>query len=245
MTGRVFVGTSGFVYPHWRGVFYPRELPVREWLSFYAARLGTVELNRTFYRLPTAAAFAAWRDAVPRRFVFAVKASRFLTHMKKLKEPVEPLRRLLSRARELRGTLGPVLFQLPANFHANLDRLQDFLRALRRQRLVKGLRAVLEPRHPSWLEEPVLLRLAEAHMALCDADWPGMPEAPSGEGDFVYLRRHGSGTPYGGSYPDVMLRADARRIRAWTRQRRDVYVYFNNDQGGFAVRNALRLLELL
>jgi uncharacterized protein YecE (DUF72 family) len=147
--GRLLVGTSGYVYAHWRRVFYPRTLAMRDWLPYYAARFATVELNNPFYRLPSAAAFAAWRDAVPPGFVFAVKASRFLTHMKRLKAADRHLRPFLERARHLGPRLGPVLFQLPPTFHVDVERLDGLLRALDRQRLVRGLRAAIEVRHES------------------------------------------------------------------------------------------------
>jgi uncharacterized protein YecE (DUF72 family) len=202
-----------------------------------------VELNNPFYRLPSAAAFAAWRAQVAESFVFAVKASRYLTHMKKLRAPARPLRLLLGRARRLGPTLGPVLFQLPPTFPLSLERLDDFLGALARQRLVPGLRAVLEVRHPSWLAPEATRRLAAAGVALCLADGTALPVTGPLTADFVYVRRHGFRGS--GSYPEAALRADARRIRRWRREGRDVYVYFNNDRKGYAVTNARRLRELV
>ena len=151
MRGRLFLGTSGYVYPHWRRVFYPPEVAQRDWLPFYARHFRTVELNNSFYRLPSKAAFRAWRAQVGDDFCFAIKASRYLTHLKRLKAPTPPLDRLLRRLRPLEATLGPVLFQLPPQFHANISRLARFLRALGRPRRVDGLRATLEVRHASWL----------------------------------------------------------------------------------------------
>ena len=218
----------------------------RDWLGYYAAHFDTVELNSAFYRLPSIAAYQGWRAQVTSRFLFAVKASRFLTHMKKLKDPRDPLRRMLRRARHLGPTLGPVLFQLPGFFAANRPRLDAFLLALERQRYVRPLRAVLEVRHPSWLEADVIRRLEDANVALCLHDWREHPVEGPLTTDFVYVRRHGtSPRRYHGSYPDAMLRADARRIRAWLGRGLDVYVYFNNDFHGHAWRNALRLKALL
>jgi uncharacterized protein YecE (DUF72 family) len=234
------VGTSGYVYADWRHRFYPRALPVRDWLAYYARRLPTVELNSPFYRLPAAETFAAWRRAVPPGFVFAVKASRFLTHMKKLKEPAAPLALLLERLRPLGPTLGPILFQLPAAFRANGERLDAFLAELDRQG--RDLRAVLEVRHPSWLDPAIVRRLAKAGVALCLADWRDVPVTGPLTADFVYVRRHGTRR---GPYPEAALRADARAIRGWLREGRDVYVYFNNDARGHAVKNARRLRRLL
>jgi uncharacterized protein YecE (DUF72 family) len=245
MKGRLLVGTSGFVYRHWRGRFYPAALPARAWLDFYAARFPTVELNTPFYRLPSGRAFAAWRDAAPPGFVFAVKASRYLTHVTRLRSPAAPLRRFLLRARHLGPALGPVLFQLPASFHADPGRLDRLLGALARQRVVRGVRAAFEVRHASWLDPAVQARLTRANVALCLHDWRECPVRDGITADFVYLRRHGAARRYAGSYSRRQLAADAARIRAWLRQGRDVYVYFNNDDRACAVRNARTLIDLV
>ena len=240
------IGTSGYVYKDWRGTVYPAGLPVRAWLGHYAEHFDTLELNSAFYRLPTAAAYDGWRAQVPSDFVFAVKASRFLTHMKKLRNPRDPLRRMLLRARRLGPTLGPVLFQLPGFLRADHARLDDFLLALDRQRYVRPLRAVLEVRHASWLEPAVIDRLRAANVALCFHDWRDQPVSGPVTADFVYIRRHGtSPRRYHGSYTPAMLRADAARVRGWLRAGLDVYVYFNNDFHGHAWRNARALRTLL
>jgi uncharacterized protein YecE (DUF72 family) len=245
MRGRPFIGTSGYVYPHWRKRFYPPGLPVADWLRFYADHFATVELNNPFYRLPTKAAFRRWREDVPAGFVFSVKASRYLTHLKRLKTPRAPLDRLLRRIRPLGPTLGPVLFQLPAQFHADLPRLGRFLDALRRQGHVEKLRATLEIRHASWLVPETFDLLRKAGVALCFHDaWRQEVTSPV-TADFVYLRRHGSSGHYHGSYPEQDLQADARRIRRWLADGLDVYAYFNNDGGGAAVRDARRLCALV
>jgi uncharacterized protein YecE (DUF72 family) len=245
MRGRLLIGTSGYAYPHWRRRFYPADLPAREWLPFYARRFPSVELNNPFYRLPGKRAFRAWRAAVPADFVFAVKASRYLTHLKRLRAPTPPLDRLLRRLRPLGPTLGPVLFQLPPQFHADVPRLRRFLDVLGRQQHLPGLRAALEVRHASWLDPEVLDLLCKARVALCLHD--SRPQTVSGPvtADFVYLRRHGTSAGYRGSYSRTSLAADARRIRRWRRDGLDVYVYFNNDGGGAAVRDAWRLATLL
>jgi uncharacterized protein YecE (DUF72 family) len=218
---------------------------VRAWLGYYAGRLDTVELNSAFYRLPSIAAYQGWRAQVSSRFLFAVKASRFLTHLKKLRDPRDPLRRMLTHARHLGPTLGPVLFQLPGFLRADLARLDAFLLALDRQRYVPRLRAALEVRHPSWLEEPVIARLRDANVALCFHDWRELPVTGPVTADFVYVRRHGTAPErYHGSYTEAMLRSDARAVRAWRRAGLDVYVYFNNDFEGHAWDNALRLRRL-
>jgi uncharacterized protein YecE (DUF72 family) len=245
VAGRLYLGTSGYVYAHWRGVFYPRGLPVREWLPFYAGHFPTVELNNSFYRLPSKAAFRAWRATVADDFTFAVKASRFLTHLKRLKAPTAPLDRFFRRVVPLGPTLGPVLFQLPPQFHVNLPRLTRFLRALERQRHVRGVRAALEVRHASWLVPETFDLLRKANVALCLHDARVQPVSEPVTADFVYVRRHGTSRRYHGSYTEAMLRADAGRVRDWLAEGLDVYVYFNNDGGGAAVKNAFRLRELL
>jgi uncharacterized protein YecE (DUF72 family) len=245
MAGRLFLGTSGYVYSHWRRVFYPPALPQREWLPFYARRFATVELNNSFYRLPSKAAFRAWRAAVTDDFLFAVKASRYLTHLKRLKAPTAPLDRFFRRVTPLGPALGPVLFQLPTQFHANLPRLARFLRALQRQRHVEGVRATLEVRHASWLVPETFDLLRKAGVALCFHDARVQPVTEPVTADFVYVRRHGTSARYHGAYTEAMLRADARRIRGWLGEGLDVHVYFNNDGGGAAVVNARRLAALI
>jgi uncharacterized protein YecE (DUF72 family) len=240
--GRVLIGTSGYVYKDWRRRFYPHEVPAREWLPYYAAIFPTVELNSPFYRLPRAATFRAWARAVPEPFLFAVKASRFLTHIKRLREPGPPLTLFLKRAKGLGGARGPILFQLPERFHLNLERLDGFLKALARRK-IRG--AVLEVRHASWLIEPVFDRLANSNVALCVHDWKTQPVTGPITADFVYVRRHGTRSRYGGSYSERMLRQDADRIEAWAGEGKDVFVYFNNDGRAAAVRNARRLMELV
>ena len=239
---RVLIGTSGYVYADWRRRFYPVDVAGREWLGFYAGRFPTVELNSPFYRLPRAVTFRAWAEAVPPDFVFAVKASRFLTHIKRLREPGPPLSLFMKRAKGLGARRGPILFQLPARFHLSLERLDEFLAALARRRIT---RAVLEVRHASWLVDEVYERLARANVALCLHDWKEQPVEGPVTADFVYVRRHGSRRRYGGSYTERALQRDAARIRGWLRDGRDVFVYFNNDGRAAAVRNALRLTEIL
>jgi uncharacterized protein YecE (DUF72 family) len=241
--GRVLIGTSGYVYADWRRRFYPPALPAREWLPFFAMQFPTVELNNPFYRLPTAAMFRSWRAAVPDDFVFAVKASRFLTHIKRLKNPAGPLRLLLTRAKPLGAMLGPLLVQLPRTFHVNVARLDGLIRAVERQTVLPSPRLVLEVRHPSWLVPSVFDRLTAANVALCLHDSKAQPVTGPVTADFVYIRRHGYARR--GSYTRRALEADASRIREWSGSGRDVYVYYNNDWRAFAVRNARTLAHLV
>jgi uncharacterized protein YecE (DUF72 family) len=235
VTAEARIGCSGWQYKHWRGVFYPADLPQSRWLGYYASQFDTVEINNTFYRLPEPTAFAAWAKAVPIGFVYAVKASRFLTHMKRLKEPVEPLHRLFSRARKLGRTFGPVLYQLPSRWHADPERLEIFLRALPRRR-----RHAIEFRDPSWYTRHVFDLLARYGVALCLHDMAGSATDRIAVGPFVYVRFHGP-QKYSGRYDDRTLDQWVEWLAAQRRQGKPVYAYFNNDTGGHAPRDAVRL----
>jgi uncharacterized protein YecE (DUF72 family) len=233
-----YVGTSGWNYKHWwNGEFYPKELKPAEWLEFFVQHFETVEINNSFYRLPSEAAFQNWRTRVPLHFKFSVKASRFLSHIKRLKDPEEPLALFFSRAKYLKNRLGPVLFQLPPGFKADLERLEIFLRALKTHGIGKKRRATLEVRDATWLVPPVFELLRKYCVALCFADWRDLHVTEPVTSDFIYLRRH-YGPAGGGNYGISELNRDVRQIRAWLKEGLDVYVYFNNDMGGHAIRNA-------
>jgi uncharacterized protein YecE (DUF72 family) len=238
--GRVRVGCSGWQYRHWRGDFYPADLPQTVWLEHYARTFDTVEINNSFYRLPAAGVFGRWRARSPVAFCFAVKASRYLTHMRKLKEPADPLAVLFDRARELGRKLGPVLYQLPPGWHVDADRLAAFIRALPRRR-----RHAIEFRDASWYTDAVLALLEAHHLTLCLHDMPGSAIGPRRSGGFVYVRFHGSGARYGGGYPTAHLREWAGWLAGERDAGRDVYAYFNNDVGGHAPRDAQTLRALL
>jgi len=233
------IGTSGWVYPHWRDIFYPADLRQADWFSHYASHFDTVEINNTFYRLPSEAAFARWREQAPAGFLYAVKASRYLTHLKKLKEPRVPLQNFFACAAHLGAAFGPVLYQLPPRWQLDLPRLRDFLSAL-----PPGRRHVFEFRDPSWLVEPVYRLLERRGAALCLHDLPPLSVPSRVTAPFVYLRYHGD-RAHAGDYPSAELERQARRIAAWQRAGLDVYAFFNNDVECFAVRNALQLKMLL
>jgi uncharacterized protein YecE (DUF72 family) len=239
VTARYLVGTSGWNYPHWRGRFYPRQLSPAGWLAYFARQFPTVEINSTFYRLPASTVFAAWRAAVPARFTFAVKASRFITHIKRLRAGRGPVRRLVTRARPLRRTLGPILFQLPPAFACDEPRLAAFLAGL-----PAGLRYAMEFRHDSWHRESVYRLLRRHRTACCISDGPEIPRRIVRTAPFIYVRFHGPGGIGVGRYSEAALRWWARRVREIS-EGRPVYAYFNNDQDAFAVQNAGRLTELL
>jgi uncharacterized protein YecE (DUF72 family) len=239
------IGCSGWNYKSWRGPFYPRALAASSWLAFYAERFDTVEVNNTFYRLPERSTFAAWRAGAPKDFLFAVKASRFLTHMKKLREPDEPVARLFSSAEGLGRKLGPVLYQLPANLGIDLERLDTFLRALPRSSSGKRIRHVMEFRNPSWYVADTFQLLRSRGVALCLHDKLGSTIADPFVGPFVYVRFHGTSGTYSGSYEQPALDAWAHRLAEQLRDGREVFAYFNNDPNAVAVENALRLRATL
>lgn len=228
------VGCSGWQYRHWRGEFYPDVVPASRWLEYYASHFDTVEINNSFYRLPTAATFATWRERVPPGFVYAVKASRYITHLKKLKDPEDPLERLFSRAVKLRRTLGPVLYQLPPSWPLNLGRLRKFLAALPKRR-----RHAVEFRDPSWYVEEVFESLREHRVALCLHDMADSSTGLKMVGPFVYARFHGP-SKYRGAYDEERLRECAAWCAARLCEGIRIYAYFNNDIGGHAPRDATR-----
>jgi uncharacterized protein YecE (DUF72 family) len=233
------IGTSGWIYAHWRGIFYPRELPRRAWFAHYARFFDTVEINNSFYRLPGAETFDAWRAQAPPHFCYAVKASRYLTHLKKLQAPEEPLKKFFDRASHLKQTLGPILYQLPPHWHVNLSRLEHFIAAL-----PKGYTHVLEFRDESWLCEEVF-RLMERHgVAHCIHDMHPLSVPLRVTAPVAYVRFHGD-LGYFGNYSRGALKQWARQIADWEKNKIEVFVYFNNDIGGYAIENALTLKKLL
>lgn len=230
---RFRVGTSGWQYDHWRGVLYPAELAKKHWFRRYAEEFDTVEVNNTFYHLPEAKVFDDWREQAPPGFLYALKFSRFGTHLKHLKDPEEPIARFLDRARHLKRTLGPILVQLPPHWKPDVPRLADFLSAAPARH-----RWAVELRDARWLRDDVLETLAQHGAALCLHD---MIEDHPLEltTDWTYLRYHGKN--YAGGYTPQKLSADARRIQRWLDDGKDVYAYFNNDVGAHAVHDAKAL----
>lgn len=238
-----YIGCSGWHYKSWRGRVYPMELPASEWLRTYASRFRTVEINNSFYRLPAEETFAAWRAQVPRGFLFAVKASRFLTHIKRLREPDEPLHRLLAHAAPLGPTLGPVLYQIPPRWIPDPERLETFLAALPRTPPGSSRRLfhALEVRDPRGYEPWVLDLLRRYRVALCVHDMPGSAAPRVVTGPIAYVRFHGHAARYGGRYPDEVLDEWAAWLERVLSNGTDVFAYFNNDIDGHAVFDAERL----
>jgi uncharacterized protein YecE (DUF72 family) len=237
---QIRIGCSGWQYRHWRADFYPAELPASRWFAHYATRFDTVEINNSFYRLPPPETFAKWREQAPTRFLYAVKASRFLTHMKKLKDPEDPLSRFFQSARQLGPRLGPVLYQLPPGWRVDLDRFEVFLRAL-----PKGHRHTIEFRDTSWYNPRVFALMQNYSVALCLHDMQGSATDRLAVGPFIYVRFHHGTTKYGGRYSDDRLDDWADWLTQRIADGMDVFAYFNNDTGGHAPRDAARLRDRL
>ncbi len=232
--GKLQVGTSGYQYDHWRGRLYPKDVPKTRWFDVYAEHFDTVEINNTFYNLPAGKTFDAWRDDAPAGFRYALKYSRYGSHLKHLKDPEQHVDRFVERAERLGSHLGPILVQLPPTWNVDMERLTAFLDAL-----TKRLRWTIELRNESWFCDAVYDALREHNVALCIhdmiADHPRELTA-----DWTYLRFHGStkNRKYAGSYSPQALSAAARRIAGWLKRGCDVYAYFNNYERGCAVDNA-------
>jgi uncharacterized protein YecE (DUF72 family) len=234
------IGTSGYVYPHWRkGVFYPVGLPSREELAYYAGRFNTVELNNSFYRLPTPEMFVRWRESTPGDFDFSVKASRYISHIKRLRNVADEVALFMERASLLGTKLGPVLFQLPPTQQIDTARLREFLALLGPEQ-----RCVVEFRHPSWHTGEVYQLLAERAVALCIPVGGGLKPDHVTTAPFTYIRMHRGREPAGG-FTQAELESWAARIGRLAASGKQVYVYFNNDWQGFALRDGATLEKLL
>jgi uncharacterized protein YecE (DUF72 family) len=241
MSARCWVGTSGWSYKHWRGPFYPSGMSKGgDQLRFYAERFDNVEVNGTFYRLIEVDTLRRWREATPPGFVFACKGSRYLTHMKRLKDAGQGVGRFFERVEALEDKLGPIVFQLPGRFKPDRERLAAFIEAL-----APGHRYAFEFRDPAWFRAEILEVLAARNAALCLYEFAGQEAPLEVTADFAYIRLHGPEGPYQGSYSDQALGTWAKRIAAWAKDGLDVFCYFDNDDRGFAPQNALRLREIL
>ncbi len=238
-SGKVHIGTSGWNYGHWKGSFYPEELNQEKWLDFYKSRFRTVEINNSFYNLPEKKTFRSWKETVQKDFIFSVKASRYITHMKKLKDPEEPVERFLSTVKELGKNLGPILFQLPPHWNVNHDRLKSFLNTL-----PPGNRYTIEFRDESWWTRETYDLLKDHAVAWCIFHLAGSLTPKEVTADFVYIRLHGPEGAYEGQYDGNTLGGWAGAINSWKEQGKDVFCYFDNDQNGYAAQDALKLKEM-
>jgi uncharacterized protein YecE (DUF72 family) len=240
-TSKIHIGTSGWNYKHWRGAFYPDDIKADNWLEYYADRLNEVEINNSFYQLPTKKTFSQWRKIVPDGFSFSVKASRYITHMKKLKDPRDSVERLFEKIIYLEDKLGPILFQLPPRWKSNPDRLNKFLHSLPSQ-----YKYTLQFRDQSWWNDDIYNILRKHNCAFCIYDLAGTqsPREVTSD-DLIYIRLHGPEGAYQGKYSIQQLAAWAGAISSWSDQGQDVFVFFDNDQNGYAPKNALELKQML
>jgi len=237
---RVRIGCSGWNYKHWRELFYPEGLPQRRWFEFYAEHFDTVEINNSFYRLPKADTFEKWRDQAPPGFCYAVKANRFLTQAKKLKDCAEPLTRMMAPFRALGGRLGPILYQLPPRFRINLERLDEFLMLVS-----KDVTNVFEFRDKSWYCEETFALLDRHGASFCVHDMPGSASERRAVGPIAYVRFHGCGGKYWGRYSDKALLGWTDWIVEQARSGRPVWCYFNNDIDAHAIHDARTLRAMV
>ncbi len=237
---RYFIGTSGWHYDDWRGRFYPAKLPKARWLEFYARHFNTLELNNSFYHLPSEAAFTNWYNASPPDFVFSVKVSRFITHIKRLKDCDDAIDNFMSRARLLKEKLGPLLYQLPPGLHRDNERLEAFL-----EKLPPDLQHVLEFRHTSWLTAEIFDILRRYRAGLCVFDMPTLTSPLVATANFAYIRFHGREGLYSSCYTDAEMSDWAKRIGELAPKLESVYIYFNNDVAGYALENARSIRDYL
>ena len=261
MGKKLFIGTSGWVYGHWTGIFYPEDLPSKDKLKYFSQHFKTVEINYSFYHLPRPSTYQNWYNQTTSDFLFSVKASRFITHIKRLKEVKEAWKTFLDNALSLKEKLGPILFQFPPSFRANeieIKRLEDFLKLITNYNLKPKtctLKCAFEFRHKSWCDpkgkpsasygvnKKVYNLLKKYNVAWVIADSPSYPKAEAVTADFVYVRMHGSKVLFSSNYTKRELQDLAQKIKKWMKKY-DVYVYFNNDFHGYAIENAKELLKL-
>ncbi|WP_394773065.1 DUF72 domain-containing protein [Flavobacterium sp.] len=239
MQNQIYIGTSGWSYKHWRGTFYPQEVKVKDQFNYYLENFNTVEINNTFYNLPAQETFLNWKKNTPDDFTYVIKASRYITHMKKLHDPAASIVQFMDRIILLEEKLGAVLFQLPPFMKPDLVLLENFLIAL-----PKKFRYVFEFRNIAWYTPELYLVLKKYNCAFCIYELAGHISPLEITADFVYLRLHGPGDKYQGSYSDEALKNWAKQCKNWLKTK-DVFVYFDNDQNGYAPFNALKLKEFL
>lgn len=240
VNSKILIGTSGWHYDHWKGPFYPGDISNEDMLTYYCEHFNTVEINNTFYKLPDKSTLENWKNTVPSDFVFSVKASRYITHMKKLNDPSEPVSRFLEGISVLKEKLGTILFQLPPRWKVNTDRLHDFLKLL-----TDEFRYCFEFRDSSWFSGDVYDLLSEFGASFCIYDLDGTVSPCEVTADLVYVRLHGPDGPYKGKYGKTKLGDWVEHIKSWTREGNEVFVYFDNDESGYAAMNADQLRDMI
>jgi uncharacterized protein YecE (DUF72 family) len=236
----IYIGTSGWMYDHWSSRFYPSELKSADLLTYYSNYFPTVEVNNTFYQLPDQDQVQNWIEQTPQNFIFSIKANRYITHMKNLKDAEEPLNKLFTALQPIKKKLRVILFQLPPHWHVNLNRLTQFVSLLPNDQ-----RFVFEFRHPSWYQEEVIELLRNQNIALCLHDKRGDLCPEHWTASFGYFRFHGPRGEYQRKYSKSDLRQLVSRIKTWRNENRDLFVYFNNDAKAHAIENAQELQNML
>jgi uncharacterized protein YecE (DUF72 family) len=247
--GKLCIGTSGWVYSDWQGIFYPKDLPAKDKLKYFSQHFKTAEINYSFYHLPRPSTYQNWYSQTPKDFLFAVKASRFITHIKRLQGVREAWKTFLENALNLKEKLGPILFQFPPSFKAtpgNIKRLEDFLKLITKNLKPKtyNRRYAFEFRHKTWCDEKNYRILKKYKAAWVIADSPRYPKAEAITANFVYIRMHGSKVLFSSKYTKKELSSLAEKIKKWLKQRLDIYIYFNNDAYGYAIENTKTLFKL-
>jgi len=242
--GKIYIGTSGWSYKDWKEVYYPAKMKPTDWLSFYAGDFDIAEINTSFYRLPKQETVIKWVEKVPAHFMFCPKMSRYLTHVKKLREPEEPLQRFFGIFEPMKKQLGPVLIQLPAQIKFNHEVVQHLYNLLSKE--YKDYSFAIEPRHPSWLEKESLQLMEEHHIAfVISQSGVGWPYEEIVTDRNIYVRFHGPGKLYASKYTDEQLQEYAAKFKTWLKQGHDIWVFFNNDWFTYAIQNAKTLESLL
>ncbi len=234
----IHIGTSGWSYKHWKGIFYPEEIPERKWLGYYTNQFETVELNSSFYHLPKEKTVAGWRENTPGNFLFSCKASRYITHIKKLRDPAESLKKLFDAISGLKEKTGAVLFQLPPDLGYDMDRLMNFTDAL-----PPGYKYTFEFRHPGWWRDETYRFLEKKNIAFCIYELGKVLTPRITTGNTVYIRLHGPGKKYKGNYDAGTINFWSDLFVRWADEGKEIFCYFDNDEKGYAVRNALELKE--
>lgn len=240
MKGKIHIGTSGWHYKHWIGTFYPGDTKEESQLEYYLKFFETVEINNSFYRVPKVSTFENWKNSVPEYFIFAVKANRFFTHLRKLKVDRADIERFVEKVGQLGNKAGPILFQLPPRWRINTERLADFL-----AKLPPYHRYTIEFRDQTWYHEEVYELLRQFNVAFCIYELEGHLSPVIATADFVYVRLHGPGNKYQGSYSEEKLQEWVARCRQWREEGRDVFIYFDNDEKGYAAYNARELSRFI
>jgi uncharacterized protein YecE (DUF72 family) len=244
MSSNIHIGTSGWSYKHWKGIFYPPKLKATEWIVFYSDHFKTTEINGSFYKLPTQETVIEWMKKVPKDFLFCPKMSRFLTHMKKLNDPEEPLERFFGIFEPMKKMMGPVLLQLPEILKFNYDKAEHIYRLMKNK--YRKYDFVMEVRHNTWLEEESLTLMAKYDIGLViSQSGERFPYSEMITAKNIYIRFHGPNQLYASSYSDEMLKDFAKKLKKWEKEGHVIWAFFNNDIHGYAIEDAKRLLKLL